>query len=126
MLPHNSVSGFGWVFKGKKKGKGKKVMGIAKGRGKQGKGRGGRREGKGKGKWERGEGRGPIREASRAKMLLSETLIFYKSRVSAKRADTNSFPRHLMVSYGISVYDSFSLQQRQFKLPLPMSCFVLH
>lgn len=58
MPPHNSVNVFGWVFTGKEKGKGKKGMGIAKGRDKQGRGRegrGGRREGKGK--WERGEGR---------------------------------------------------------------------
>lgn len=53
---------------------------------------------------EKGEGRGLMREASRAQMLLSGTSVFHKSKVlSAKRADMDSFPRGLIVSYGISV-----------------------
>lgn len=96
MLPHNSVNVFGWVFRGKEKWKGKKGIGIARGRGKKRSGRERERE--------RGKGRGLLREARRAKMLLSDTLVFHKSKeLSAKRADMDSFPRGLMVLYGISV-----------------------
>lgn len=86
-------------------------MGIARGRDKERWGRErergeegwkGERE-KGEGRIEKGEGRGLMRGVSRAKMLLSDTLGFHKSKeLSAKRADTDSFPRARMVSYGIS------------------------
>lgn len=43
-----------------------------------------------------------VREVSSCKMSFSDTLIFPKSRVlSAKKADKDSFPRALLVSYGI-------------------------
>lgn len=45
-----------------------------------------------------------VREVSSCKMSFSDTLIFPKWRVlSAKKADKDSFPRALPVSYGIFV-----------------------